>query len=94
MTRQLTISSDEVVETAERLARRHGVSTTEVVVRALRRFAADIEPPGTGGAEPLTPEQRDTFDALQRLSSETARRIVPGARSDHDDLYDDSGLPH
>lgn len=49
MTRQLTISSDEVVETAERLARRHGVSTTEVVVRALRRFAADIESPAAGG---------------------------------------------
>lgn len=91
MARQLNIRSDEAVETAKRLAKRYGITTTEVVVRALRRF--DDEKPAVPRYEDLTAEQRATFEALQRLSEEAATHAVSGATSDHSDMYDENGLP-
>ncbi|MEP9378610.1 type II toxin-antitoxin system VapB family antitoxin [Aquabacter sp. CN5-332] len=91
MARQLNIRSDEAVETAKRLAKRHGVTTTEVVVRALRRLDQDAPPVPTD--EELTREQKAEIEALRRLSREAAKHAVPGATSDHSDMYDENGLP-
>jgi hypothetical protein len=43
--------------------------------------------------EELTSDQRATYERLRRLSGEAAKHKLPGATSDHDDLYDDFGLP-
>ncbi|MDE1568914.1 type II toxin-antitoxin system VapB family antitoxin [Aquabacter sp. P-9] len=94
MARQLNIRSDEAVETAKRLAKRHGLTTTEVVVQALRRLErADQSSADQPSAYQMTSDQVAHFNALLRLSEESARQARPGATSDHRDMYDDNGLP-
>lgn len=88
--RQLNIRSDEAYERASSLARRLGHTTTEIVVEALRRYASEVEPRNERG---LTVEQQEKFDYLQALSEEVSRHKLPGATSNHDDLYDEYGLP-
>lgn len=41
----------------------------------------------------MTPERRVGYQALRTLSQEAAQHKLPGATSDHSDLYDDNGLP-
>jgi hypothetical protein len=41
----------------------------------------------------LTVKQRAVYERLRALSGEAARHKVPGATSDHRDMYDDFGLP-
>lgn len=89
MARQLNIRSDEAVETAKRLAKRHGLTTTEVVVQALRRLERADQP----SADQMTSDQMAHFEALLRLSEEASRQARPGATSDHRDMYDENGLP-
>ena len=43
--------------------------------------------------EELTAEQRATYEYLRALSRESAKRKLPGATSDHSDMYDEFGLP-
>lgn len=88
--RQLNIRSDEAYSRASSLARRLGRTTTDVVVEALRRYDDEVAP---RNGRVRTPEQQRRYDLLMRLSEETARHKLPGATSDHDDLYDENGLP-
>lgn len=88
--RQLNIRSNEAYERASSLAQRLGRTTTDVVVEALRRYGSEVEPRNERG---LTPEQQRRFDYLMALSDDVSRHKIPGATSDHDDLYDDYGLP-
>lgn len=88
--RQLNIRSDEAAARAAELSRRLNKSTTEIVVEALRAYAAQVEPRDELG---LTAEQREDYDALRALSREAAKHRVPGATSDHSWLYDEHGLP-
>ena len=88
--RQLNVRSDEAVERAARLGRQLGKTTTEVVVEALRSYEASTLPRDEHGR---TPEQRRRFEALQALSEEAARHLIPGSPADHDWLYDEDGLP-
>ena len=41
----------------------------------------------------LSMKQRAAYERLRALSSEAAAHKVPGATSDHEDMYDDFGLP-
>jgi hypothetical protein len=89
MRRQLNIRSDEAYRIAHDIAARLNVSTTEVVVTALRHFGARVAP----SIEGMTPTQRSEYSALMKLARRTARAKKPGATSDHGNLYDDFGLP-
>ena len=89
MARQLNVRSDEAYETAHAIARRTRLTTTEVVEKALRQLEAQTPVKDEG----MTPEQQKRFDALMALSHETAKYKLPGATSDHSDMYDENGLP-
>jgi hypothetical protein len=89
MRRQLNIRSDEAFRIAHDIAGRLNVSTTEVVVKALRDYGARVAP----SVEGMTPTQRSEYNALMRLARRTARSKKAGATSEHADLYDDFGLP-
>ena len=43
--------------------------------------------------EELTAAQRATYEYLRALSRESAKNKLPGATSDHSDMYDEVGLP-
>jgi antitoxin VapB len=88
--RQLNIRSDEAFERASSLAKRLGRTTTDVVVEALRRYERETDVTNERG---LTAEQQRRFDDLMALSEETAKRRLPGATSNHDEFYDENGLP-
>ena len=90
MARQLNIRSDEAFETARRIAERYGLSTTEVVVRALRRLdnaGDDILRYGD-----LSAKQKSLHDRLAELGRK-ARDARPDATSDHGDFYGADGSP-
>lgn len=89
MPRQLNVRNDEAYETATSLARRLHTTTTDVVLRALRKFASD-EAAAHG---PLTDQQRRDYEALREIVREVERHKLPGATSDHSDMYDEFGLP-
>ena len=88
--RQLNIRSDEAYSRASSLAQRLGRTTTDIVVEALRRYEADVEPRNMHGR---TPEQQRRFDRIKALAEEASRYKLPGATSDHSDMYDENGLP-
>jgi antitoxin VapB len=88
MAKQLNIRSDEAHRLAHIIADRTGRPVVEVVVDALRELGAKL--PADNG---MTPAQRAQYEALRALSEEAAKHRVPGATSDHSDMYDEHGLP-
>jgi antitoxin VapB len=88
MTRQLNIRNDEVYRLAHRLAADMGKPVTEAMLDLLRAHYAQLP-----NVDELTPVQRATYEKLRALSREAAKHKVPGATSDHSDMYDDFGLP-
>lgn len=88
MTKQLNIRSDEVYDRAHRIAARLGKPLSEAMLIVLREYESKIPE-----VDELTPSQRATYDMLQSLTREAAKHKLPGATSDHDDLYDEFGLP-
>jgi len=89
MGRRLNVRSDEAYRIANDIADRLNVSTTEVVVKALRDYGAHAAP----SIEGMTPTQRSEYNALMGLARRTAKAKKPDATSDAGDLYDDFGLP-
>lgn len=99
MARQVTMT-DDVAAIAERLAEEHGTTLSNVISHALREFersarakAGRIEYVRTH-ARGRVVNMSGALDALEALSARTSRLAVPGASSDHSDLYDENGLPH
>lgn len=88
MTKQLNIRSDEAHALASDFAERLHTDVTDVVVRALRDFGAKLMV-----REELTASQQREYEALCALSRKTAASKLPGATSDHRDMYDEFGLP-
>ncbi|NEU12308.1 type II toxin-antitoxin system VapB family antitoxin [Methylobacterium sp. BTF04] len=88
MAKQLNIRSDEAHALASDFADRLDTSVTEIVVRALREFGSRLPP-----RSDLTPSQQLEYDALRALARRAAANKLPGATSDHSDLYDEFGLP-
>ena len=87
MARQLNIRSDEAYEIAHRVAKRYGKTVTHVVTEALRHRYGRASPE-------VSPEQAaETYRLLTELSERLAKHKLPGATSDHRDLYDEIGLP-
>lgn len=88
MTRQLNIRNDEVYRLAHRLAADLGKPVAEAMLTLLRAQYSELPK-----VADLTPSQRATYERLQALSREAAKHGLPGATSDHSDMYDDFGLP-
>jgi antitoxin component of RelBE/YafQ-DinJ toxin-antitoxin module len=88
MTKQLNIRNDEVYLRAHRIAANLGKSLAEAMLIVLRQYES-----GLPELDELTPSQRDTYEMLRRLTREAAKHKLPDASSDHDDLYDEFGLP-
>ena len=89
MPKQLNVRSDEAVETARTLAKRLGTTTTDVVVQALRRYAAERTIPST---KVTAAEAEANYRAIMRSVRRAAKDRKEGGWSDKD-LYDDNGLP-
>ncbi|HEX8662812.1 MAG TPA: type II toxin-antitoxin system VapB family antitoxin [Beijerinckiaceae bacterium] len=90
MPKQLNIRSDEAHRLATALAKRMNTSTTKVVETALLELDRKT-PPGTPSK--LTPEQQADHEAFMALVREFQKYKLPGATSDHSDMYDEHGLP-
>lgn len=91
MPKQLNIRSDSAYETAQRLAKRLGTTTTEVVIRALERYDRETYRPLT--YDDLTPEQKAEADEFLRRARAARNQGDPEITSNHDWLYDEYGLP-
>lgn len=89
MPRQLNIRSDEAYKIAHRLAKKRGLTVTEVVTQALR--SENVE--AISSREVPRKQAEDTFRRLMELSERSAKAARPGATSDHSYLYDEHGLP-
>jgi antitoxin VapB len=90
MTKQLNIRSDEAHRLATDLAKRLNTTTTKIVETALLEFDRKMPP---GDALELTPEQRAEHEAFMAIVREFQKHKLPGATSDHSDMYDENGLP-
>ena len=88
MTRQLNVRDDEAYNLAHNIADQTGWPITEVVRTALRDYGSRLPK-----IENLTPTQRVEYEALRALAREAAKHKIPGATSDHSDMYDEFGLP-
>ncbi len=71
------------------MARQLNIRTDEAVETA-KRLAGRVV---SAGSENLTPEQAAAIQALCKLGEEAAKYKLPGATSDHSDMYDQNGLP-
>lgn len=77
MARELNVRSDEAFETAGRLAERHKLTTTEVVVRALRCLEATQA--GAVRYEDLSPQQKPLHDRLAELGRKAREALWDAA---------------
>jgi hypothetical protein len=87
MTKQLNIRNDEAYARAKRLAERFGLSTTEVVLKALRHLDTDavvLLP-----YESLPPEAKRDHEHFKELARKAREEAGPLATSDHSDFYDE-----
>lgn len=85
--KQLNIRSDEAYATAHDLAEQFGTTTTEVVVRALREFKSNRRVPSRF----VSPEEAEAN--LSAVMKSVRARVSVTLSSNHDDLYDEFGLP-
>jgi hypothetical protein len=88
MAKQLSVRSDEAYRLAHTIAAETNQPVVQVIVDALRSYGASLH-----DRDDMTPAQRATYEALMVLSREAAKHKLPGATSDHDDMYDEYGLP-
>ena len=97
MIEALIVERDEALGLAKELAERTGTSVEDAVVSALRETlpaeGLSPQPPRVPSLEDLTPERRRRYESLRGFVREIADYKVPGATSDHRDMYDDHGLP-
>ena len=88
--KQLNIRSDEAYATAHRLAEQLGVTTTEAVVRALREFGGKRRIQ----SKLVSPEEADAnLSALMKSVLKNKANNTDLIASNHDDFYDEFGLP-
>lgn len=91
MPRQLNIRSDRAYETANRLSRRLGTSTTEVVVRALEEL--ERRSYRAPSYEELAEDQKADVDRILAIAEDVRKALPDGVTSDHGGIYDENGLP-
>jgi len=88
--KQLNIRSDEAYAAARDIAARLGITTTEAVVRALLAFRVGRRIASTL----VTPEAAEAnLTALMESVRKNKVDATVLAASNHDDFYDEFGLP-
>jgi hypothetical protein len=88
--KQLNVRSDEAFATAHALAAELGTTITEIVVSALREFKSRRCIPG----KLVTPgEAEANLSALMESVRRNASKRTTILPSNHDDFYDEFGLP-
>ena len=80
---QLSIRSGKARDLAHALSRRTGQPFNRLVELALERYDQELRNDKT----------RFPMDAVWDLAAEDLRNIAPGATSNHDEFYDENGLP-
>lgn len=80
---QLSIRSAKAKVLARALARRTGLTMSKLVEQALEHYDSELR------QHPA----RTPVDALWDLMAEGRRAVPAGTTSDHDDFYDEYGLP-
>jgi hypothetical protein len=86
MAKQLNIKNPRAYELATRIAKARNMTTTAVVVEALERMDPDVLPP-------LNADKQARIDRwLAALERDWAAGLA-GSIIDHNDLYDENGLP-
>lgn len=80
---QLSIRSSKARDLAHALARRTGQPINRLVELALERYDQELR----------QEKARYPMDAVWELAAEDRRNIPPGTTSNHDDFYDENGLP-
>ena len=80
---QLSIRSAKAKVLARTLARRTGLTMSKLVEQALEHYDRELR------QHPA----RTPVDALWDLMAEGRRAVPAGTTSDHDDFYDEHGLP-
>lgn len=77
MSKQLNIRSDEAYAAATRLAQRLGTTTTDAVLRALRRLEQDTFKPVP--REAFSAEEAETYAHFRQLALKARGETVPAA---------------
>ncbi len=90
MGRQLNIRSDEAYEMAHKLARQQKRSVTAVVVDALRSKAEQKETQEDIFSDAAVAQR---VELIASFRQKWAGCAPPGDNSNHDDMYDEHGLP-
>lgn len=80
---QLSIRSARAKELAHALARRTGLPMSKLVERALERYDSELR----------QSRNQHPLDAVWDLAAEGKRTVPAGATSNHDEFYDEHGLP-
>lgn len=80
---QLSIRSAKARDLAHALARRTGQPINRLVELALERYERDLR----------DDKIRYPMDAVWDLAAEDRPNIAPGSTSNHDEFYDENGLP-
>lgn len=80
---QLSVRSTKARDLAHALARRTGQPINKLVEIALERYDRELRDGKT----------RYPMDAVWDLAAEDRRHIAPGTTSNHDEFYDENGLP-
>jgi hypothetical protein len=80
---QLSVRSSKARDLAHALARRTGQPINRLVELALERYEKDLR----------QEQSKSPMDVLLDLMAEGRRSMPAGTTSDHDDLYDEHGLP-
>ena len=80
---QLSIRSSKARDLAHALSRRTGQPINRLVELALERYDQELRADNT----------RYPMDAVWDLAAEDLRHIAPGTTSNHDEFYDEHGLP-
>ena len=88
MTKQLSVRSEDAYRLAHIIADQLGRPVVQVLEEALREYGSKL--PSRDGMNPV---QKAAYEALRALAQEAAQRKLPGATSDHCDMYDEFGLP-
>lgn len=94
MPKQLTVRSDIAYETAHALATQMRRPLAEIVETALiemrSRSVRDFDPsPEIFSTDEIERRRRDLMDVVSRVSANK----LPGTGSNHDEFYDENGLP-
>lgn len=81
--RQLSVRSTKARDLAHALARRTGLQINKLVEQALERYDKELR----------NDKARYPMDAVWDLAVEDLRNIAPRTTSNHDEFYDENGLP-